>query len=188
MCMPLIRRNWYWLPGLALLLLGACSESSIGQRLDAMDRSGPIEHGEVVVLSGLTLDGRDWTSLNPTPRATLINFWATWCGPCIEEIPSLLAIRERFEDEELRIVGITIDQGGPEDLRKFVEDQGMDYEIVLDADEELARSLGWSKGIPKTLLLDRDGRLAAFWWGKTDFEDPAVFRVIAAAVLDSVSP
>jgi cytochrome c biogenesis protein CcmG/thiol:disulfide interchange protein DsbE len=91
-----------------------------------------------------------------TGRATVVNLWATWCGPCREEMPLLQEAYAR-NGKEVRFLGVDT-QDDPEAARWFLDDLGVGYPHVVDADGELLRELG-VRGLPVTLALDADGRV-----------------------------
>lgn len=122
-----------------------------------------IEEGTVVPEFSLPgLDGGEVTfqSAIGDGRATLINFWATWCQPCLREIPELV---EMTQDARLRIVGIALDEGGAEAVSPFVEQHGIDYPVLLGDQAFFQRMGGYT--IPYTLMLDTHGRVVDLYRG-----------------------
>lgn len=91
--------------------------------------------------------------LEGTP--VVINFWASWCGPCIEEIPLFEAAWRDYRDRGLIVLGVNV-QDRAEDARAFLEELGMTFPVVRDADQELARALELY-GLPQTFFVRRDG-------------------------------
>lgn len=89
-------------------------------------------------------------------KVVLVNFWGTWCVPCLREIPELVALSHRFKGEGLEVVGIAIDSGRPEDIRKFMAEHGMDY-LILIGDLSVVKSRFHVIGFPTSLLIDRRG-------------------------------
>ena len=111
-------------------------------------------------LSPLTLPclgpGPDVALDRLTGRPTLVNLWATWCGPCREEMPLLQDAHARH-GEQVRLLGVDV-QDDPEAARWFLDELGVDYPHAVDADGELLRQLG-IRGLPVTIALDADGRV-----------------------------
>lgn len=93
-------------------------------------------------------------------KVVLLNFWATWCAPCKAEIPLFEELQRRHEGRGFAVIGISMDEGGWGVVRPFVESNGMDYTIGI-GDAALARAYGGVESIPETLLIDREGRVAA---------------------------
>ena len=91
-----------------------------------------------------------------TGRPTVVNLWATWCGPCREEMPLLQDAHARH-GEQVRFLGVDV-QDDTEAARWFLDELGVDYPHAVDADGELLRQLG-IRGLPVTLALDADGRV-----------------------------
>ena len=87
----------------------------------------------------------------------VLNFWATWCRPCVKEIPTLNAIAGR---SSARVVTIAIDDGGASVVEPFVERHGIDYTVLLGDREVFQRFNGWA--IPYTLVLDSSLRIVSF--------------------------
>ena len=89
-------------------------------------------------------------------KVVLINFWGTWCVPCLQEIPELVRLSHRFRKSGFEVVGIAVDSGQPEDIRKFMSEHGMDYQILI-GDLGIVKSRFYVVGFPTSLLMDRQG-------------------------------
>jgi len=91
-------------------------------------------------------------------KVVVVDFWATWCGPCVEEIPGYIALQEKYGKEGLVIIGISLDRRGPEPVKKFTARQGMNY-VVLMGDAEVVEAFGNFDAIPTTFIIDREGNI-----------------------------
>jgi len=110
----------------------------------------------------VTTDGRAITTADLEGQVTLLEFWATWCGPCLPEIPHLKELHDRYGEEDFEIVGISLDRD-QETLLEFVEQRNMEWPQIFEEE-------GWSgeiprlynvSGIPRMYILDREGNIAA---------------------------
>ena len=90
-------------------------------------------------------------------KVVLVNFWATWCPPCREEIPELLELKKEYKDQ-LEIVGISEDDDPPESVLKFMRQKGMTYPVVM-ATPELIDAYGGVPALPTSFLIDTQGRV-----------------------------
>lgn len=108
-------------------------------------------------LTLVDLDGRKLALADLHGKVVLVNFWATWCPPCREEIPDLVALQEKYKDR-LQIIGISEDSGSPEMVRAFAAAHRINYPIVMETDE-IVRTFPSVHALPTTFLLDREGRL-----------------------------
>ncbi|WP_084464329.1 TlpA family protein disulfide reductase [Microtetraspora fusca] len=107
-------------------------------------------------LAGSTLDGRDFRLAGLRGHVVLVNVWASWCGPCREELPLLLDTVRRYAPRGLRAVGVDTRDGRPA-ARAFLEESGDGgFPHLFDPDGRLAVELG-AFGVPETFLLDRNG-------------------------------
>ncbi len=109
----------------------------------------PVPVGEITMedLDGRQISSRDWQG-----KATIVNFWATWCGPCLEEIPDLIRLQARYPDH-LQIIGVSMDEGPVEDVKEFVREHGMNYPVVMTT-PELQRSFPGVFALPTSFILD----------------------------------
>ena len=90
-------------------------------------------------------------------KVVLLNFWATWCGPCREEVPDFVKLIERYGDQGFVIMGISMDDG-PEPVHDFYEEFKMNYPVVM-GNAQVAQLYGGIFGIPISFLIGRDGRI-----------------------------
>ncbi|MGO9481277.1 MAG: TlpA family protein disulfide reductase [Candidatus Kryptoniota bacterium] len=102
-------------------------------------------------------------------KNVLINFWATWCGPCKAELPDIEAISKQFADKGLVIIGVSEDRGGSalSDVSDFAAANGLTYQIVIDNDN-VANAYGNIDAIPTSFIVDKDGKIVAKWIGSRD--------------------
>jgi thiol-disulfide isomerase/thioredoxin len=104
------------------------------------------------------VDGSTLTSAELAGKVVVIDFWATWCPPCREEIPGYIAMQRELESAGLVIVGVSLDQGGPGVVNKFNETFKMNYPLVM-GDEKMVDAFGGIEAIPTTFLIDRNGQI-----------------------------
>ena len=141
---------------LVLLLAGGCGGQTT-RPLRVGDRSPRF------ILP--TLDGEELDSRSLGGKAVILNFWATWCEPCLREFPVL---KELDVDPRVEVVAIALDEEGEQTVRPFAEHHGLDYTIVLGNEEVFDRFGGFS--IPYTLVLDSEQRVVNLYRGPVTHE------------------
>ena len=106
------------------------------------------------------VNGKEVSSADFKDKVVVVDFWATWCGPCRVEIPGYVALQKKYGDK-LAIVGVSLDAQGPGVVKRFVEKNKVDYTIVMGNDDVVA-AFGGEEGIqaiPTTFIIDRDGMI-----------------------------
>ena len=102
-----------------------------------------------------SLDGQTVRSADLAGKVVLLNFWATWCGPCKEEMPSLARLQAQLDPQQFRIVTVTTDMHR-QGITQFLAHMGIGLPVLLDADQEVSR-MYMIRGLPTTVLLGPDG-------------------------------
>ena len=102
------------------------------------------------------LDGNTVTSDQFKGKVVVVDFWATWCGPCRQEIPGYVELQKKYADDGLVSIGVSVDQAGPSVVKEFVKMYLVSYKIVM-ADDKIIDGFGGIDAIPATFIIDRDG-------------------------------
>lgn len=105
-------------------------------------------------------------------KVVLLNFWATWCGPCKLEIPWFMDFEQRYKDRGFAVLGVSMDEDGWEAVKPYIADRKVNYRVVL-GDDLVGNLYGGIDSLPTTFLIDRDGRVASVHVGlvaKNDYE------------------
>ena len=110
----------------------------------------------------------------------LLNLWATWCQPCIAELPALAALARTEAKDGIAVVALSTDHGGPAQVRSFLAAHGIDLPVRVDPDGHVLEALGIN-GLPTTLLIDARGRERGRLEGAADWNSEAARRAILAA-------
>lgn len=113
------------------------------------------------------LDGRPWNLSDHRGRVVLVNYWATWCGPCRQETPDLVTLDRDLRPRGLDVVGIAADDGGASVVRPFVRAYGIGYPVALGKPPTPSDPLV-PTALPTTLLIDRRGKVAGAVVGRAD--------------------
>lgn len=123
-------------------------------------------------------------------RVVLVNFWATWCEPCEQEMPAMQRLYERLPRDGFELVAVSIDEE-PEKIAGFVERYGLTFPIVMDPGKKVAGAYQ-TMGVPESLLVDREGRIVERYVGPREWDAPEYVARIeslgAAAARPAISP
>jgi peroxiredoxin len=119
------------------------------------------------------LEGKRVDLISFKGKVILIEFWATWCGPCLKEIPILNQFHNQYKKNGLVVIGISLDRKEPKEVKIFLERLGVEYLNLMGNDEVLEKygripGLGPVRGIPATFLIGRDGRVCRRFIGLTE--------------------
>ncbi len=89
-------------------------------------------------------------------KALLVTFFATWCPPCMQEVPELIILQNKFAKKGFSVVGLSVDQGGAGVVKRLVEKRSINYPVLL-ADGNVARGFNFDGGLPSSFLIDKKG-------------------------------
>jgi thiol-disulfide isomerase/thioredoxin len=170
--------------GLLTLLLQAGSQAA-QQTADSGTRAGltiwpePKPVPEIDFVDGV---GKPHTLADFKGKVVLLNVWATWCGPCREEMPTLDRLQSQLGGSDFQVLALSIDQGGIQVVRDFYREIGIQHlELYIDESAEANRSLN-AFGLPVTLLLDRQGRELARKLGAAEWDSPEVIEYLKEVI------
>ena len=103
------------------------------------------------------LDGKNIKLSELAGNVVLINFWASWCGPCLQEMPLLNAIHQKYEPLGFTVLGVNVEENSA-NARAFLADRGVDFPILLDSKNQVSK-LYDVVAMPTTVVVDRDGNM-----------------------------
>lgn len=168
--MPAVRR----LAAAFAVLLSACS----GEARESL-RTQVTVGQPAPAYATRTLQGDSASIAALRGDVVLLNIWATWCAPCREEMPSIQALHERFADDGLRVVAVSIDQPGFErTIVEFARELALTFEILHDATGRIQRAYQ-TTGVPETFVIGRDGVILRKQIGHADWNSPGNRALIA---------
>ncbi|TKJ31226.1 hypothetical protein CEE39_07345 [bacterium (candidate division B38) B3_B38] len=143
-----------------LLLLGVAlfSLGSFG-KMEGQSSSSPAPDFALTDLEGKTVKLSDFKG-----KVILLDFWATWCPPCVQEIPHFVELYEQYKENGFQMIGIAIQSGSVKDVKRFVEKHGINYPILM-GNKEITKEYGNINAIPTTFFIDRQGRIVQKYIG-----------------------
>lgn len=124
--------------------------SGKGIKIKFSDKPVKLPDFAIQDINGKTIKPADWAG-----KVVLINFWATWCGPCRAEIPELIEFQKHYGNE-LVVVGLSVDEGSPADVKAFAAQNGMNYTVAI-ADLPLQKAFGGVSAVPATFVVNPEG-------------------------------
>jgi len=169
----------------ALLLLAGCGRDPAV--LHGSDQVGVTvipagEHVEMPPISGTSLDGDSVSIPELAGKVVVLNSWASWCGPCKEETPTLVAASKKFSADDVAFVGLDVTDETAA-AKEFVAKYGVTYASIVDADGKALATLPGvpPQALPNTVILDREGKLAVRIIGAVP---PERFDALVQGVID----
>lgn len=133
-------------------------------------------------IAGTTLDGAFLDVADLRGRIVVVNSWASWCGPCREETPAFVELSNGVDPDDVAVVGLNVTDDETA-ARAFVEEFAVPYPSIVDAEGDILATIPGvpPSSLPSTVILDRDGRIAARVIGATDAMELAT---LIAAIMD----
>ena len=124
------------------------------------------------------LNGKPVSLAEARGKIVLLNFWATWCGPCRAEIPDLVDLQKRYADK-FEIIALATDEDDPDEVRRFVLQSGINYRVAMSSDA-VRRDYGGIAALPTSFVIDREGRIVQKHVG---LNDPSIYELEVRAML-----
>jgi cytochrome c biogenesis protein CcmG/thiol:disulfide interchange protein DsbE len=124
------------------------------------------------------LNGKPISLAEAKGKIVLLNFWATWCGPCRAEIPDLVDLQKRYADK-FEIIALVTDEDDPDEVRRFVLQSGINYRVAMSSDE-VRRDYGGIAALPTSFVIDPQGRIVQKHVG---LNDPSIYELEVRAML-----
>ncbi|PIU00143.1 MAG: hypothetical protein COT74_06135 [Bdellovibrionales bacterium CG10_big_fil_rev_8_21_14_0_10_45_34] len=173
---------------LFLLFSGGCLTAMLlyfGPTNNLMDASESVRLGELTSLDGVITDrdGGETQLSEFRGKHLLLSFWASWCAPCLVELPTLQRLQNKFPEESFLVIAINVEP--PEESEKFKESFWLQNKLTLkhfyDKDSNLAEKLN-VEGLPANFILDPEGRLVSASYGSNDWSSDSVVSTIKSLI------
>jgi len=160
-------------------LLGIAGPTGAAQEAELVAWTG----GPTPPLALQDVDGRPHDLTEYRGKAVVVNFWATWCAPCRDELPSLERLRDAMRGRPLEVLTVNVSEGEPR-VKRFLNEFPLRLPILLDPNGEAQRA--WRvRGLPATFVLDGAGAIRSWSLGELDWAQPKILRTIEALLPSS---
>ena len=146
---------------------------------DAMKELDLIRPSRQKLAEDFTLpltDGKDFRLADQRGKVVMINFWATWCSPCLEEMPAMERLWQHHKDQNFVLVAVSAD-ANPTVVKPFLDRHGLTFPVALDPKLDLGNAYG-VRALPSSFIVDRDGNLAALALGPRPWADDASHSLV----------
>lgn len=141
--------------------------------LDTTKIEFPAENYRSPDFSFKDMDGHEASLSDYRGRVVFLNFWATWCVTCEEEMPSMEKLYQRFKDDKFEVLTVTIDKEGEKHVRSYLDKFGLSFPVILDPSKEIA-NLYKTTGVPETFIINKSGVIVHKAVGPRDWSTQAV--------------
>jgi thiol-disulfide isomerase/thioredoxin len=139
--------------------------------------------GATPPLAGMDIAGKPFDLESRRGRVVVVNFWATWCEPCRDELPSLERLQKAREGQAFEVVSVNFGEQ-PERIRKFLEREFVELPVILDRDKEAAGR--WKVGgLPMTFIVDARGQVRYQAYGERKWDDTATLAVVDKLIAEA---
>jgi peroxiredoxin len=119
----------------------------------------------------VTLSGQNFTTSELRGKVLLVNFWATSCVVCVEEMPKMVEAWKKFSPRGYEMVAVAMSYDHPNLVAEFAHKRGLPFKVALDTDGTVANGFGGVRGTPTTFLLDKRGRIVKQYLGEPDWAE-----------------
>lgn len=123
------------------------------------------------------MQGEEVTLSDLRGKVVLVNFWATWCPPCRQEMPSMEELYQHLKSQDFEMLAINVEENGPEAVDKFLKDKSHSFPILFDPQSQVQRLYNVTK-YPETFVVDRNGIVVEHVMGAIDWMQPDVVEYL----------
>jgi thiol-disulfide isomerase/thioredoxin len=167
-------------PGASVAAGGASSAGKVVHQVPdwgaALDRHTPPKPASTVAFTDGK--GQPVSLADFKGRGVVVNLWATWCSPCVREMPSLNRLQASVADAGIRVIAVSSDREGLAKVGPFLAEHKLDrLEPYLDANGAFTRSFG-GRGLPQTFLINADGKIVASYTGPAEWDDASLIAAV----------
>lgn len=175
-------RSSSFLSGGVVLLITAAILVSVLLERDGHPTSSLIPGDPFPDYAATSLDGTDVPLSNFRGTAVLLNFWATWCSTCVDQLPAMQLLKNDFEGEALEIITVNLDREDRSGVSELWERWGYGWPNLFDDPDRVKELFQWDDRYPKTILVNRDGTIGVWWQGQLDLTLPENRTLIEEAI------
>jgi thiol-disulfide isomerase/thioredoxin len=182
-----VHREFWCVAALAALLAAGCGRTQTAHAA-ALSQAKPAQDAAVIqfvknpegapAFQLNDLEGKPLSLAEAKGKIVLLNFWATWCGPCRAEVPDLVDLQKRYADK-LQIIALATDEDDADEVRRFVLKSGINYRVAMISDE-VRRDYGGIAALPTSFVIDAQGRIVQKHVG---LNDPTIYEMEVKAML-----
>ena len=176
-----LKRAFVWIERAFMVVVAVFAFVRLGPQFGALLGVGPAL-GQAPAYSVQTITGDTVHSADLLGKVVVVNFWATWCGPCKMEMPSLQKLHERRAGDDVVVLGLSTDVGAPDLVRAFLRERDITFPVG-QATQYHRRAFGGIPGIPTTFVIDKAGVIRHRVVGY--FAPPALHAAIARLVAEN---
>lgn len=167
----------------AALPAGAAPAAGMEDPARALDLIKPNRQQQAKDFNVAALEGGKLRLADLKGKVVFLNLWATWCPPCKEEMPAMERLWQRYKDQGLVVIALSMDSAGAKVVKPFIEQAKFTYRVALDPKMEIAELYG-ARSVPSTFIIDRSGTLRAIALGPRDWDGRASFAYFDALLKD----